>query len=107
MKMAYSKRCLRILALLAMLLFCGDLVVDAVADMSQGHCTSENSQSSPVPDKAPCSHCACATHSAAVVIADFGMSLGGNLGPAVLLHGDDEAPPSRLAGSIDHPPQLA
>lgn len=107
MRLLHSKGFLRVLGLLAILLFSGDLVADAVADLSQGHCTSETSQSGPSHDKAPCSHCSCAIHIGAVVVADFAMSLGSDLRPEAFLHGDDEARPRRLAASIDHPPQLA
>jgi hypothetical protein len=103
----HDKGFLRVLALLALLLFSGDLVADVVTDMSQGHCDAQTSQSGPCHDKAPCSHCSCATHAGAVVIADFAMNLTSDLQPAVLLRGDDEATPPRLAASIDHPPQLA
>jgi len=102
-----SKGLLRILALLALLLFAGDLVADAVSDMSQEHCDLQTSQSAPCHDKAPCSHCACATHTGAVVIADFAMNLSSDLTSAILLRSADEATPPRLAASIDHPPQLA
>jgi len=107
MKLQHSNVFLRVLALLAMLLFTGDLVADTMADMCQGHCDSQTSQSAPCNDKAPCSHCSCGAHTGAVVISDFAMNLGGDLQPANLLRGDDEGTPSKLAGSIDHPPQLA
>lgn len=98
---------LRGLALLAMLLFIGDIAADALADASQGHCESLTSQSAPSHEQSPCSHCLCATHSGAVVAVDFAMKLGRDLQPANLLPSADEATPPRLAGSIDHPPQLA
>ena len=107
MKFLHGKRFLRILALFALLVFSGDLVVDAVSDMNQEHCDLQTSQSTPCHDKAPCSHCACATHTGAVVIADFAMNLSRDVQPGNLLLGDDEATPPRLAASIDHPPQLA
>jgi hypothetical protein len=106
MKLPHSAGFLRILALLALLLFAGDIIADAIDDMSEGHCTSETSQSCPTNDRTPCSHCSCATHSGAVVIADFALSLGRQLGSVAHLQSDDEATPPRLAASIDHPPQL-
>jgi hypothetical protein len=107
MKLLHGKSLLRVLALFALLLFSGDLAADAISDMNQEHCDLQTSQSSPCHDKAPCSHCACATHTGAVVIADFAMNLSRDLQPGNLLPGDDEATPPRLAASIDHPPQLA
>jgi hypothetical protein len=107
MKFLHGKRFLRVLALFALLLFAGDLLADAVSDMSLGHCDSETSQSAPCNDKAPCAHCSCATHAGAVVLADFLMNLSRDSQPGNLLPGDDEATPPRLAASIDHPPQLA
>ena len=103
----YSKGFLRVLAFLASLLFTGDLVADAVADMSQGHCDSQTSQSAPGHETAPCSHCSCATHIGAVVVADFAIQLGSDLQPATRLQGANVATPPRLAAAIDHPPQLA
>jgi hypothetical protein len=103
----HNKGFLRVLALLALLLFTGDLIGDVVVDMTQGHCASETSQSVPTHDKAPCSHCLCATHAGAVVLADFAVRLLNDLQPSALLDGADEATPPSLAASIDHPPQLA
>lgn len=107
MKFLHHKRLLRILAALAMLLFVGDLAADSIADLAGGHCTPETSQSSPSHEKGPCSHCSCATHIGAVVIAEFAMRLGTQLQAADRLSAFDEATPPRLAASIDHPPQLA
>ena len=98
---------LRGLALLVMLLFIGDIALDAVADLSQGHCETLASQSVPDHDKSPCSHCLCAMHSGAVVVADLSPKLGNDLQPTDLMPSADEATPPRLAASIDHPPQLA
>jgi len=98
---------LRGLALLALLLFIGDIALDAVADLSQGHCETLASQSVPDHEKSPCSHCLCATHSGTVVVADLAPKLGNDLRPADFLPTADEATPPRLAASIDHPPQLA
>src|SRR5262245_25448496 len=106
MKPERNNAFLRGLALLAMLLFVGDIAVDAVADLSQGHCEAPTSQSAPDHEKSPCSHCLCATHSGAVVAADFAPKLGNDLRPADFLSSDDEVTPPRLAASIDHPPQL-
>ncbi len=99
MKLVHRKPVLRLLAAFAILLFVGDLVADSVADSVGGHCDSEASQSAPDHEKAPCL--------GAVVPADFAMRLGPGLQPMVRLAGVDEARPRRLAGSIDHPPQLA
>ena len=107
MKSQRNNAFLRGLALLAMLLFIGDIAVDAVADLSQGHCESQASQSVPDHDKSPCSHCLCAMHSGAVVMAELTPKLGNDLQPAGFMPCADEATPPRLAASIDHPPQLA
>jgi hypothetical protein len=107
MKSQRNNAFLRGLALLAMLLFIGDIALDAVADLSQGHCETLASQSVPDHDKSPCSHCLCATHSGAVVVADLAPKLGNDLQPTDFLPSADEATPPRLAASIDHPPQLA
>jgi len=98
---------LRGLALLATLLFVGDIAADAVADLSEGHCEVPASQSNPDHDKSPCSHCLCATHSGAVAVADLAPKLGRDLEPTDFLPSADAAAPPRLAASIDHPPQLA
>lgn len=101
-----SKGVLRILAVLAMLLFVGDMMADSVEELCEMRCASETSQSSPSQDKVPC-HCTCAGHIGAVIATDFAMRLGGDLQPASYLPSADEATPPRLAASIDHPPQLA
>src|SRR5262245_5119015 len=106
MKPKRNNAFLRGLALLAMLLFVGDLTLDAVADLSQGHCEAPISQSAPDHEKSPCSHCLCATHSGAVVVADLAPKVGNQLRPADFPPSDDEATPPRLAASIYHPPEL-
>jgi hypothetical protein len=106
MKLSHGNRFLRVLALLALLLFVGDLMADSVAELCEMRCASETSQSSSSPEKAPC-HCTCPGHIGAVIATDFAMRLGGDLQPASYLTGVDESTPPRLAASIDHPPQLA
>jgi hypothetical protein len=106
MKILHGKGFLRILALLAMLLFMGDLMADSVAELCETRCAAESSQTAPSHEKAPC-HCTCAGHIGAVIATDFGMRLGGDFQPASSLPGTDEGTPPRLAASIDHPPQLA
>jgi hypothetical protein len=106
MKLTHSKGFLRVLALLALLLFVGDLMADSVAELCELRCASETSQSSSSHEKAPC-HCTCAGHIGAVIATDFAMRLGSDLQPGSSLPGADEATPPRLAASIDHPPQLA
>ena len=106
MKLQRNNAFLRGLALLALVLFVGDIAVDAVADLSQGHCEAPTSQSVPDHDKSPCSHCLCATHSGAVVVADLAPKLGNDLQPADFVACPDEATPPRLAPAIEHPPQL-
>jgi hypothetical protein len=98
---------LRLLAALTMLLFVGDLAADSIADLSDGHCNVQTSHSDPAHEKAPCSHCFCATHIGAVVIADFAIRVGDELFPAASLRSADVATPPRLAAAIEHPPQLA
>jgi hypothetical protein len=107
MKPHHRNAFLRGLALLAMLLFVGDIALDAVADLSQGHCEAPTSQSVPNHDKSPCSHCLCAMHSGAVVVADLAPRPGNDLQPTDFMPSADEATPPPLAASIDHPPQLA
>ena len=107
MKAQRNNAFLRVLALFAVLLFIGEIAVDAGADVSQGHCEAPTSQSVPDHEKSPCSHCVCATHSGAVVVADLAPKLWSDLQPANFLPSPDDATPPRLATSIDHPPQLA
>lgn len=107
MKFRHSKGFLRVLALLGLLLFCGDLIADASLDLSQCDCAAETSQSAPCQQKEPCSQCSCPTHIGPIVVADFEMRLSSDLQPATVVPGDDEGTPPRLAASIDHPPQLA
>lgn len=107
MKFLHHKRLLRLLAALALLLFVGDLAADSVADLAGDHCTPATSQSSPEHEKSPCSHCSCETHIGAVVVVDFAISLGREVQATARLATLDEPGPTRLAGSIDHPPQLA
>ena len=107
MKLLGHRPILRLLALCAALLFVGDLAADSVADLAGDHCNLQTSQSNSDHGKEPCSHCSCAVHAGAVVAADFTMRLHRDLLDASLLRGDAEARPPRLAGSIDHPPQLA
>ena len=106
MRVAYSKRCLRVFALLALLLFVGDLTADSVEALCEISCSSESSPSSSGHENVPC-HCMCAVHIGAAIATDFAMLLGGDFQPASYLPGADEALPPRLAASIDHPPQLA
>src|SRR4030095_8705583 len=102
MKSQRNNAFLRGLALLAMLLFIGDIAVDAVADLSQGHCETLASQSVPDHDKSPCSHCLCATHSGTVVAADFAPELGSDLQPATFPPSTDAATAARVAASVAH-----
>lgn len=103
----HNTRLLRLLAALALILFAGDLSADLAADLMGAHCASQSSESAPDQEKSPCSHCSCAVHTDAVVIADFVMRIGADVAPRARLRGDEESSPTRLAGSIDHPPQLA
>jgi hypothetical protein len=106
MKLANNNGLLRILAVLAMLLFMGDLVADSVAEICEMRCAAESSQSTPCDEKGPC-QCICATHIGAVIATDFAMHLGSDLQPESFLPGADAVTPPRLAVSIDHPPQLS
>ena len=103
----YRRRFLRLLAAIALFAFVGDIAADAVTDMLGGHCDVQSSQSAPNHDKAPCSHCACATHTGAVVVIDFAVKVPHISELNALLLADGGVRPIRLAGSIDHPPQLA
>jgi hypothetical protein len=100
-------RLLHLLAAFALLTFTGDLLVDSVADLMDAHCAPQSSQSAPEHEKTPCSHCSCAIHVGAVVVADSVLQVGVGLTPVARLRGDEESNPPRLAGSIDHPPQIA
>jgi hypothetical protein len=97
----------RFLAALLMLLFVGDLAADSIADLSDGHCGSQTSQSSEDHGKEPCSHCACAAHAGAVVAPAQVLRVHRGSQPASLLRGEDATTPPRLVSPIDHPPQLA
>ena len=96
----------RVLALLALLLFAGDVMADSVGELCQTPCPAEMSESGSCPDKAPC-HCACAGHIGAVIAVDFAMQFDGEFRPAGFLDARDDARPPRLAAPIDHPPQLS
>jgi hypothetical protein len=100
-------RFLRILAALALLLFAGDISADSLTDMMGAHCAPHSESVPDHGDKSPCSHCSCATHSGAVVIADFALRFGAEIAPAARLRGEESSNPTRLASSIEHPPQLA
>lgn len=97
---------MRLLAAFALFTFAGDLTADAIADAAGSHCDAQSSQSSPNHDKGPCSHCACATHTGAVVIGEFGMRIPKAPELTDLLPSDAGMRPTRLSASIDHPPQL-
>jgi hypothetical protein len=105
MRLLHHHALSRFLAALMMLLFVGDLAADSIADFSGVHCDAQTSQSDH--GKEPCSHCSCAVHAGAVVAPAHLLQVHRDLQPALLLRGDDEATPPRLASSIDHPPQLA
>jgi hypothetical protein len=97
----------KLAAFFAVLVFAGDIITDSIADMGEGHCVSQTSQSDSNHEKTPCSHCSCAVHSGAVVMADFTVRVSNSLDSATLLPTIGQPAPSRLAASIDHPPQLA
>lgn len=98
---------IRMVAFSAVLIFAGDIIADSIADARGDHCVSQTSQSDPDHEKAPCSHCSCAVHIGAVVVADFAVRLTTDLQPGIFFLMSDDSAPSRLAESIDHPPQLA
>jgi hypothetical protein len=98
---------IRVVAFSAVLVFAGDIITDSIADAREGHCVSQSSQSDSNHEKTPCSHCSCAVHSGAVVMADFMVRVSSSLDSATLLPTIGQPAPSRLAASIDHPPQLA
>jgi hypothetical protein len=91
--------------LVALFVFTGDLGADAVADLRGDHCVSESSQPAPSHEKAPCSHCSCAVHTGAVVISDALRFVADVQSSSLFLETNVPAP-SRLASTIDHPPQL-
>jgi hypothetical protein len=97
---------MRIVAFSAVLILAGDIIADSIADTREGHCVSETSQSDPHHEKAPCSHCSCAVHIGAVVVADPAMRLTVDLQSGIFVLTSDDAAPPPLAESIDHPPQL-
>ena len=107
MHMFCTPRFLRLLAAIALFAFAGDLAADAVTDMMEGHCDVQSSQSTPAHDQSPCSHCACAIHAGAVVVTDFAVKVPHTSELSVPLPAHGGARPIRLAGAIDHPPQLA
>ena len=75
----------KLAALFAMLVFSGDIITDAMADMRGDHCISQTSQSDSSHEKTPCSHCSCAVHSGSVVMADFTVRVSSSLDLATLL----------------------
>jgi hypothetical protein len=97
---------LRVLALLALVLFVGDLLADSVAEVCQIRCAAETSQTGSDHEKAPC-QCICAAHIGAVIVSDFAMRLRNDMRPTSFLQSKDDGRPPRLAASIDHPPQLS
>ena len=100
-------RILRGLALFALVLFGGDIVVDEIADLHGEHCVTQSSQSGGHDEKGPCSHCSCATHSGTIVVADANVSIAVDPGTTAFfeLRMLDRVP--KLAFAIEHPPQLA
>ena len=103
----HNRALVRFFAVLAVFVFVGDLVVDAAADLRGDHCASSMSDSSPAHEKAPCSHCSCATHTGAVVVTDGRMQIAKEMQPTALLAFENGMKAVRRAASIDHPPQLA
>src|ERR1044072_6235776 len=97
---------LRGLAVLAMLLFVGDLLADSVAEICDKRCSDDTSQSAPCSDGGPC-QCICTAHIGAVITTDSAMDLGNDFQQAKHLAVPNAAAPPRLAVSIDHPPQLS
>lgn len=106
MSVLHSRASLRIIGLLALVLFAGDMMADSVGELCSSPCPVESPESAPPSDKAPC-HCTCATHIGAVIVTDFAMSLERDVHPTSFLLCEDEGTPPRLAASIDHPPQLS
>ncbi len=92
---------------LALFVFCGDIVVDSVADAVGEHCISQSSQSDGEHEKAPCAHCSCAVHNGAVVATDSTVKISGESGPSIFFPASDQSVPAALPAAIDHPPQLA
>jgi len=97
---------IRAVAAFALLLFVGDIVVDAAADLCGDHCVSQSAQEGSDHEKGPCSHCSCATHNGAVVVTDDNLRLSDCLQVERLLPPNALRRMPKLAVSIDHPPQL-
>jgi hypothetical protein len=102
-----SKTLLRLLAAFALLTFAGDVAAHSIADAGGTHFGAPSSHSSQNPDKGPCSHCACATHTGAAVMGELATRIPKAPEVTDLLPSDAGLRPTRLAASIDHPPQLA
>jgi hypothetical protein len=103
-RVSYFKK---LAAILAVLVFSGDIITDAIADLRGDHCVSQTSQSDSSHEKAPCSHCSCAIHVGAVVITNSTMRVGRDLPAAVFVFIAGESAPRAVPAAIDHPPQLA
>ena len=98
---------IRAVAFLALLNFAGDIVTDSIADARGDHCVSQTSHSDSQHEKTPCSHCSCAIHVGAVVIANSTMRVGRDLQESVFILIADASAPRAFPAAIDHPPQLA
>jgi hypothetical protein len=94
-------------AAFALLLFASDIVADAAADLCGDHCISQSSEAGSDHEKAPCSHCSCATHSGSVVVTDCALGISGGQQSEKLFPPAAMGRSPKLAASIDHPPQLA
>jgi hypothetical protein len=92
---------------LALLVFGGDIVVDAIADARGDHCVSQSSQSDSHHEKTPCSHCSCAVHNATVIAANNGVHVSADFQASAFVLTSDQSALAGLPAAIDHPPQLA
>jgi len=97
---------IRAAAFVALLNFAGDIVADSIADARGNHCVSQTSHSDSQHEKTPCSHCSCAVHVGAVVIANSTVRVSRELQESVFILTGDESAPRALPAAIDHPPQL-
>ncbi len=91
--------------LLALFVFTGDLVADAVC--AAGLCLAAEESAGTDHTKDGCPACACAVHGGSALIAKIGISIGPRVSETISFANVDEAAPCGEPVPIDHPPQLS
>ena len=103
MKLFRVPRLIFLTGMLSLVVFSGDIVADAVADM-QGHLCERTSQTS---KQSPCTVCDCVVHCGAVLFAAAEPLSALKPSPIDFSLLDTHQPVSTLPVAIDHPPQLS